>query len=468
MIAVVGDRHLAVDPAGRQLLRPVPHHLRAHACGQGGARGDAVVLGALSRRSLHGRTGGSRRPSASAHTSRASTGTATSTPALRTPIRGRDPDRRGTDGGVSTRAVPRTTVAVRAAPDRSDWCSVPGGRLRRSVLAELCLALAILAVTALLVNAVPAKQAAELPFSTSFKTLGVQVNSIVSPARVGPVNQIHVYILSSVGTPKAVPELDVTISLPSESIGPLAVPLVISGPGHYYADNLDIPVAGTGSSNSRSVPMPSTSRWSPPTLPSIESPARPPLPLPTQPQQGAPQHHETHHPNCPHSPPSARRRLGGDPAPGHPGLGPCDGAPGLGARGRVRYRTRLSGAERARQCEHRGPPGVLPRESSAPDGRRASRPGLDGEGRHARRLPSPSRRTTDRSPRSSPMSRGRRRAPASPPGSIRTSILLQDRRPTSRVTSCSSRSRRTPRARWSAGSRWLRKRIPTPIPRHPF
>jgi len=117
-------------------------------------------------------------------------------------------------------------------------------RLRQSVLAEIVIVLAVLAVTALLVNAVPAKQAAGLPFSTSFTTLGVQVNAIVDPARAGSENQVHVYVLSNLGTPKAIPELDMTLSLPAENLGPLAIPLVIGGPGHYYATNVDIPVAG--------------------------------------------------------------------------------------------------------------------------------------------------------------------------------------------------------------------------------
>ena len=41
------------------------------------------------------------------------------------------------------------------------------------------------------------------------------------------------------------PELDLSLSLPSESIGPLTIPLTLEGPGHYYADNVDIPVAGS-------------------------------------------------------------------------------------------------------------------------------------------------------------------------------------------------------------------------------
>ncbi len=117
--------------------------------------------------------------------------------------------------------------------------------LRRSVLVEVGIALVVLLVTALLVNAVPAKQAAGLPFSYTFNTLGVQVNVIVDPARAGPDNQVHVYVLSGIGTPRAVPELDASISLPAQSIGPLDIPLVVAGPGHYFATHVDIPIAGT-------------------------------------------------------------------------------------------------------------------------------------------------------------------------------------------------------------------------------
>jgi copper transport protein len=135
-------------------------------------------------------------------------------------------------------------------PDRwsgrsDDADDVGRSRLRRSVLAELAVAVAVLGVTAVLVNAVPAGQAVAQPFTYSVSTLGVQVNTIVSPAVAGSTNEIHVYVLSSSGTPRAVPELDVSLSLPSESIGPLTVPLTLAGPGHYYANAVDIPVAGS-------------------------------------------------------------------------------------------------------------------------------------------------------------------------------------------------------------------------------
>jgi copper transport protein len=113
------------------------------------------------------------------------------------------------------------------------------------VLAEIAIALAVLAVTALLVNAVPAQQAAALPFSYSLDTLGVHVNTIVDPAQAGPGNQFHFYVVDSRGSPKAILELDASISLPSQSLGPLTIPLVVAGPGHFTANNVDIPIAGT-------------------------------------------------------------------------------------------------------------------------------------------------------------------------------------------------------------------------------
>ena len=143
----------------------------------------------------------------------------------------------GTGGAASGVSV---AVKEQSAPGQRET----DRRLRRSVFAEVALALAVLAVTALLVNAVPAKQAASQPFSQSFNTLGVQVNAIVAPARTGPGNQFHFYVLGRLGQPVAIPELDAAISLPSEGIGPITIPLVVAGPGHYRATDVTIPVAG--------------------------------------------------------------------------------------------------------------------------------------------------------------------------------------------------------------------------------
>ena len=139
-----------------------------------------IGMGAASRRIVHGGWGLPRRnrPTPGAETdfvlnvppgggARSGTSGLNTLPATRL--------KEATGGQSALAVVERPTT-----PDSEQDTSL--GRLRRTVLAEVAIALAVLAVTALLVNAVPAKQAADLPFSASFTTLGVQVNAIVSPA----------------------------------------------------------------------------------------------------------------------------------------------------------------------------------------------------------------------------------------------------------------------------------------------
>jgi copper transport protein len=42
----------------------------------------------------------------------------------------------------------------------------------------------------------------------------------------------------------AIPELDAAITLQSEGIGPLPIPLEVATPGHFRATDVDIPYAG--------------------------------------------------------------------------------------------------------------------------------------------------------------------------------------------------------------------------------
>lgn len=144
----------------------------------------------------------------------------------------------------------RRPAAPAAAPaGDGGGASSPGpsrrSGLRWSVVAEIALVVAVLGVTALLVEDVPARQAAGLPFAASVTTAGTQVNTIVDPARAGIGNEIHVYLLSGLGTPEAVLGLDAVLRLPSGHVGPVRVPMHLSGPGHYYATDVVFPVAGT-------------------------------------------------------------------------------------------------------------------------------------------------------------------------------------------------------------------------------
>ena len=136
-------------------------------------------------------------------------------------------------------------VAVEHAADESERTPAAARGLRRSTLAECTAIIAVVVSTALLVNDAPARQAAAQPFSQSFTVAGLQVNAIVDPARVGAGNQVHVYLLGSDGQPVAVPELDAVLRLPSSGIGPISLPMVVVGPGHFRSSNVSFPRAGS-------------------------------------------------------------------------------------------------------------------------------------------------------------------------------------------------------------------------------
>jgi copper transport protein len=100
-------------------------------------------------------------------------------------------------------------------------------------------------VTALLVNAQPARSALALPYATEVHAgSGVLVDVIVDPARAGPVD-VHLYTLRPDGAQLDVPEVEGAFSLPSAGIAGLKVPFDKAGPGHYLASAFNIPLRGT-------------------------------------------------------------------------------------------------------------------------------------------------------------------------------------------------------------------------------
>jgi len=116
----------------------------------------------------------------------------------------------------------------------------------RSVVAELAVATAVLGVTAALVNAPPAREQLNVPYAQSYTTLGAQVNVTLSPAAAGVANTLHIYVLSAAsGLPRAVPEVDATLSYPADHLGPLVVPLSLAGVGHYRARGVTFISPGT-------------------------------------------------------------------------------------------------------------------------------------------------------------------------------------------------------------------------------
>ena len=108
------------------------------------------------------------------------------------------------------------------------------------------MAAVVLGVTAVLVNAVPARQAVAQPFTYSVSTLGVQVNTIVSPAVAGPTNEIHVYVLCSAGTPPGRPGTR-SVAQPAVRVDRAVDRAPDPGRSRVTtaAEHVDIPVAGS-------------------------------------------------------------------------------------------------------------------------------------------------------------------------------------------------------------------------------
>jgi copper transport protein len=117
-------------------------------------------------------------------------------------------------------------------------------QLRRSVAGEVALAIAVLAVASLLVNAIPGGQALALPYTIEVP-MGedLQADVVVDPATAGPLD-VHVYALSPAGMPTPVDDVTVDLRLPERDVGPLRVPLERAGPNHFVAYDFDVPIEG--------------------------------------------------------------------------------------------------------------------------------------------------------------------------------------------------------------------------------
>ncbi|HEX7094976.1 MAG TPA: CopD family protein, partial [Acidimicrobiales bacterium] len=118
--------------------------------------------------------------------------------------------------------------------------------LLRAVAVEASSLVAVLLVTASLVNLEPARVAADpglfeatVPFGDA--TAVVQVD----PARVGE-NSVHVYLVDEVGRQLTLPE-DPTFSftLEEDDIGPIVRTPLRAGPGHYTLDGPEMSLRGT-------------------------------------------------------------------------------------------------------------------------------------------------------------------------------------------------------------------------------
>ncbi|MGV9337100.1 copper resistance CopC/CopD family protein [Streptomyces sp. NPDC003688] len=135
--------------------------------------------------------------------------------------------------------------------------------LRRSVLAEAAVAVVVLVLTTLLTSTLPGRAAEEataagagtdtvgipsalvttIPFDTGTPGGRGQVQITLDPGRVGP-NSVQAVVYGPDGGLASVPELRVTLTLPSRDIGPLDTKVTNRG-GYWAANTFSVPMPGT-------------------------------------------------------------------------------------------------------------------------------------------------------------------------------------------------------------------------------
>ena len=119
-------------------------------------------------------------------------------------------------------------------------------KLRSTVRLEVAGLLLVLAVTGVLVNLVPARDAAGLGGILSVRRPigdGYQVDITVDPNRVG-TNEMHIYLFSDDGRPAKAEEIMVGLSMPADDIGPIEREPTPTGPGHWTLTAAELPIAG--------------------------------------------------------------------------------------------------------------------------------------------------------------------------------------------------------------------------------
>jgi copper transport protein len=135
-----------------------------------------------------------------------------------------------------------------ASPD-SGRAAVTLTRLRWSVAAEATIASAVLAVTAVLVNTATAREtfteprSATVPFNTGGPGGRGDVSITVTPAALG-ANQIKVSVTGSGGKPYRPQQIQVAVDMPTQHLGPLAVPVKADGTGRYTSQAVTMTITG--------------------------------------------------------------------------------------------------------------------------------------------------------------------------------------------------------------------------------
>ena len=147
--------------------------------------------------------------------------------------------------GARAMALSPGPGAVAASADRG---SASLAVLRRSVAAEVALAVGVLAVTAMLVNAVPGAASGgdtgpRGPFATQVHGETLMVQVAVDPVIVGQ-SDVKLTVTDHGLSPIEPEEVQASLTLPERDLGPITLTLENTGPGVYVASDVEIPYPG--------------------------------------------------------------------------------------------------------------------------------------------------------------------------------------------------------------------------------
>ncbi|MEU7383959.1 copper resistance CopC family protein [Streptomyces sp. NPDC042207] len=166
-------------------------------------------------------------------------------------------DAADTDPAASDGKAPAEDPGTKTSPSAPDVCR---RALRRSVLAEVAVGIAVLVFTTVLAGTLPGRAAAEaaqatpvagvpgasvtvIPFDVGTPGGHGKVQITLEPGRVGQ-NAVEAVVYGPDGGLTTVPELRLSLSLPARNIGPIDAALTNRG-GYWGTDTLNLPIPGT-------------------------------------------------------------------------------------------------------------------------------------------------------------------------------------------------------------------------------
>jgi copper transport protein len=144
----------------------------------------------------------------------------------------------GGDRGAPPPDAPSDRRFAEPAPERRRH------ELRMSVAAEVVVAIVVLVLTALLVDARPAYEVATGPQIVTLKSDTMWFQVIIDPAVAGRPNQVHLTATTPTGGLADPLQMTMELREPTRDIGPLAVPLIRAGPGHLLTYGFVLPFPG--------------------------------------------------------------------------------------------------------------------------------------------------------------------------------------------------------------------------------